>query len=873
MPDAQSIAIDQRATLLKELRDALEQATDSAARDSLQRAIEALEDAERRSTSPDPKGRIVGALQARGLTAPAPEGELRLTDNARVVLEKRYLIKDAHGELAETAEEMFHRVARAIAEVDLQYLPTSAAGVPDRGAGPEVGGGAGAVSEALVDATAAAFYGMMTRLEFLPNSPTMMNAGTGAGTLSACFVLPLEDSMEEIMQAATDIAMVQKFGGGTGVPLSMLRQKGAPISTTHGRACGPVAVLEHLSSVSTMITQGGKRDGANMAVMSVHHPDIEEFITCKRQEGRIANYNISVGATDQFLRAVRDGGQVDVIDPISGEVTGARDAGALFQQIVEGAWRNGEPGMVFLDTVNRAQPTPQLGDMAATNPCGEQPLLPYESCNLGSINLARMLRYAPEGAEIDWALLRETVQLGVHFLDNVIDANSYSVPNIERMTRLTRKIGLGVMGFADMLVRLGIAYDSEEGMETGRQVMGFIQDEADAASAGLAELRGAFPAFKGSRLDTPGARLMRNACRLTVAPTGTISMIAGCSSGIEPLFALAYRKHNILEGRTLYYVDEAFESVARGEGFYTDSLADSLSEGHSLQDADDVPAWVKRVFVTAPDIGPDSHVKMQAAFQERTDSAISKTINFPNEATLEDVRRAYVMAWELGCKGVTVYRAGSREKEVLTAGTAATGDAAADERGALLVPRQRPQMVRGVTERIRTGHGNMYVTINFDEEGKPFELFTALGKAGSSDSAQLEAISRLVSMALRAGVDPDAIVDQIRGITDNPVWDSGVLVRSAPDALALALARALGGSAPSPTVEQMPLFGREPAQEASPELLKGVASVTQERQAGLAAVADGNGVGGWGHCPECSGPLVSQEGCVLCRECGYNKCG
>ncbi|MBI4336451.1 MAG: vitamin B12-dependent ribonucleotide reductase [Chloroflexi bacterium] len=769
------------------------------------------------------------------------------SENALVVLEKRYLLP------GERPEKMLRRVAHAIAEADHLYDP-----------------------KANVAATEAAFYQAMARLEFLPNSPTLMNAGTGAGTLSACFVLGLEDSMEAIMETAKQAAMVQKYGGGTGFSLSLIRPKGAPIATTHGKACGPIAVLRHLSSVSTLVTQGGKRDGANMAVMDIRHPDILEFITAKEQEGQVHNFNISVGVDDAFMQAVERGEDYDLLDPRTGKPVGRLNAREVFERVVAGAWRNGEPGMVFLDTVNRDNPTPHLGRITATNPCGEQPLLPYESCNLGSINLARMVREDGDGFEIDWEKLRQTVHLAAHFLDNVIDANRYSVPEIERITKATRKIGLGVMGFADMLVRLGIPYDSEEGLETGRQVMRFIRQEADVKSIELARTRGVFPAFKGSRYDQPGMPQVRNACRMTVAPTGTISMIAGCSSGIEPLFALAFRKHNILEGQTLYYVDAAFEAVSHHEGCYSEALMEYLADGKSLQKREDVPAWVRRTFVTAPDIAPEWHVRMQAAFQESTDAAISKTINFPNQATQEDVRKTYLLAWKLGCKGITVYRAGSREKEVLTAGTkegAKTGAPAPD----ILVPRERPQTVRGVTERVRTGHGNMYVTVNFDDEGRPFEVFTVLGKAGGDESAHLEAVARLVSMALRAGVAPESVIEQLRGITcPHPAWEAGVLVSSAADALAIALSRAIGREGGRPVATQPPLIAREAFTGGERQPL--AAAVGKAEPPGLPQGASayrgsGDGHPNWGRCPECSGVLVFQEGCLMCHECGYNKCG
>ena len=672
-------------------------------------------------------------------TAPNPaaasEQTVDLSDNALVVLEKRYLRKDGDGNIVETPEQMLRRVARAIAQAETIYGTRSdAAHWEDE------------------------FYDVMARLDFVPNSPTLMNAGiglqdgTGTGTLSACFVMGLEDTMDGIMTTAKEMAMVQKFGGGTGFALSPIRPKGSGISTTHGQACGPISVLRHLSSVSKLVTQGGKRDGANMAVMDVHHPDILEFIDCKEIEGEIHNFNISVGASHEFMEAVRDGtdyplrAQENPSVPDSPIVEKGRlDAREVFAKIIHGAWRNGEPGMIFLDWVNHKNPTPHIGRMTATNPCGEQPLLPYESCNLGSINLASFVAEGAEGTEVDYDRLGGVVRTTTRFLDNVIDANSYSVDKIEEMTRMTRKIGLGVMGFADMLIKMRVPYDSEEGLALGRDVMRFIRDEADAMSEELTERRGVFPGFEGSIYDAPGQPKMRNACRLTVAPTGTISMIAGCSSGIEPLFALSYHKHNILGGESLVYVDEQFEEAAREGGFYTDDLMEYLASGGSLQERDDVPDWAKQLFVTAADISPEMHVRMQGAFQESVDAAISKTINFPNSATENDVERAYMLAWKLGCKGITVYRAGSREAEVLTAGqeqeSSDTADSEAEQPDAgrgMLVERQRPSRIKGVTERVRTGHGNMFVTINYDEDADPFEVFIAVGKAGGCDSAQLE---------------------------------------------------------------------------------------------------------------------------------------
>ena len=782
----------------------------------------------------------------------AANGHVEISDNARVVLEKRYLRKDDDGNPIETPEEMFRRVAHAIAQAETLN---------------------GTESDA--ELWEGKFYEVMSTLEYLPNSPTLMNAGIqqpdgeGTGTLSACFVMGLEDTMEGIMTTAKEMAMVQKFGGGTGFALSPIRPKGSSVTTTHGKACGPVAVLRHLSSVSTLVTQGGKRDGANMAVMDVHHPDILEFIDCKRVEGEIHNFNISVGASHEFMQAVKDGtdyalrAKEDPRDPDSPVVeVGRLDARQVFDKIIAGAWRNGEPGLIFLDWVNDKNPTPDLGRMTATNPCGEQPLLPYESCNLGSINLAKFLREEDGGLTVDYDRLKDVVRTTTRFLDNVIDVNSYSVEKIKEMTFATRKTGLGVMGFADMLARLRIAYDSEDGLELGRSIMRFIRDEADKMSEELAEERGVFPAFEGSIYDAPGQPKMRNACRLTVAPTGTISMIAGCSSGIEPLFALSYHKHNILGGESLMYVDQGFEEAAREGGFYSEELMNYLADGGSLQERDDVPEWAREVFVTSADISPEMHVKMQAVFQESVNAAISKTINFPNSATEDDVRRAYELSWELACKGITVYRAGSREAEVLTAGEAKDKTAAPESPADLgvLVERERPAAIRGITERVRTAHGNMFVTVNYDNEGRPFEVFAILGKAGSTESAALEAISRLTTMALRAGVDPNKIIEHLKGITDEPVWDAGRLVRSAPDAVALVLGRHLSLEG-TPSVEDV--AASEGKSTAQLELL---AAPAQENGNGHSSVSSVR-------CPECSvGTLVHQEGCLRCPECGYNKC-
>lgn len=771
-----------------------------------------------------------------------------LTENAQIVLKKRYLRKNALGEIVETPEEMFLRVAGAVA------APEYESGGADDGRKWK-----------------RKFYEVMASLRFLPNSPTLMNAGIlradglGTGTLSACFVMGLEDHMDGIMTTAKETAMVQKYGGGTGFALSTIRPKGSTIQTTHGQACGPIEVLRHLSSVSMLVTQGGKRDGANMAVMDVHHPDILEFIDCKAEEGKIHNFNISVGVSHEFMEAVKKGttyplrfhqDPADLSSPVV-EV-GTLDAQGVFEKIVQGAWRNGEPGMVFLDWVNHRNPTPHVGRITATNPCGEQPLLPYESCNLGSINLNKFVVEIDGNPTVDYATLREVVHTATRFLDNVIDVNSYSVDKIEGMTKATRKIGLGVMGFADLLTRLRIPYDSEQGLDLGREIMQFIRSESDRMSMQLAEERGNFPAYEGSVYDTPDGPPMRNACRLTVAPTGTISMIAGCSSGVEPLFALCYHKHNILGGESLLYVDSNFEKAAKAGGFYSEDLMKYLADGGSLQEREDVPAWAKRTFVVAGDISPEMHVRMQAAFQESVDSAISKTINFPNDATEAEVREAYMLAWELGCKGITVYRSGSRTAEVLTAGAESEEGASNGHSSPFLVERQRPTVVQGVTERVRTGQGNLFVTVNFDDDSRPFEVFGTLGKAGSTDSASLEAITRLASLGLRTGIDPEQVVEQLEGITDEPVWSDGRQIRSVPDAISRVLQKHMKGRSAA-AVEghdasaQIGLFPSTQAETGPP-------------QGGKDRPLTGK------RCPECSAYLIAQESCLNCPDCGYSKC-
>ena len=780
--------------------------------------------------------RISTALEAAGIAQQTNERSTELTANANVVLERRYLSKDREGNIIEDSVGMFRRVAKNLSQADKNY----------------------GASEKQRKATEDKFFMAMHRLELLPNSPTLMNAGRELQQLSACFVLPIDDALDSIFDKVKQTALIHKSGGGTGFSFSRLRPEGDVVGSTGGIASGPVSFIRAFDAATDVVKQGGTRRGANMGILNVNHPDVEKFIKAKEDGKNLTNFNISVAVNKDFMERVKANQEFDLINPRNGKITGQLNAKVLFETITNMAWKTGDPGLIFLDVINRDNPNPQLGEIESTNPCGEQPLLPHESCNLASINVARMVTIADGDTVMNWERLDETVDIAVHMLDNVIDMNNYPIPEIAEMSRKTRRIGLGVMGLSDLLIEMGLRYDSEEALDMTRELMQHILERTHHASSELASARGPFPAWEGSIYNRPGeeggVRPMRNSAPTTIAPTGTISIIAGASSGVEPLFALSYVR-NVMDNTKLVEGNPYFEAVARQEGFYTEELMEELARTGSLEHLD-IPEWVKDVFRVSHDIPPEWHVKMQGAVQEYVDNSVSKTINFPNDASVEDIAGAYMMAYELGCKGITVYRDGSKEGQVLS-----TGETGQTETGDsdVLTPRKRPQSIRGVTERVRTGHGNMYVTINFDEADTPFELFGNLGKAGGCDSAQLEAISRLVSLALRSGIEAATVIEQLRGITCCPAWDEGTLVRSGPDAVALALERHTAGT-PS----------REETGASSEMQLKFTPQIA----------TNGNGNGN-GHvkeilnarkCPECNTPVIFEEGCMKCVACGWNKC-
>lgn len=814
---------------------------------------------------------------------------LDLSDNAITVLERRYLVKDDDGHPTEGPEELFSRVAATIAAPDAKY----------------------GLGKAAVGELTEAFYELMAKRVWMPNSPTLMNAGRPLGQLSACFVLPVEDALSNgesgIYDTLRHMALVHQSGGGTGFGFSRLRPKNSVVRSTMGVASGPVSFMSLYDSSTEVVKQGGTRRGANMGILRVDHPDILEFITCKDDTTKITNFNISVAVTDAFMEAVERDEEYNLVDPRTKEVVESLNAREVFGKIIHGAWQTGEPGVFFVDKANRYNPVPHLGGYEATNPCGEQPLLPYDVCNLGSINVGLFVK----DGEVDWEGLRRNVHLCTHFLENVIDANKYPLPQITDLAHRIRRIGLGIMGWADLLVKVGIPYNSEEAVELGRKLMHFVDEEAKVESERLAVLRGVFPEWEKSiwgpdetcARDAQGNRIrpmrrLRNCNLTTVAPTGTISIIAGCSSGIEPLFAVAFMRNQA--GVLMPDVNEHFVEIAKREGWYSEELMQRIAESGHIH-FDEVPEDWQRVFVTAHDVTPEWHIRMQAAFQEHTDSAISKTCNFPKEATEDHVRQIYELAYSLDCKGVTVYRDGSREGQVLSTGTTAKqvahqkggGTASREETAELKstiaeleaelgrtkqtlyevesenlqrrARRSRPELLRGTTRRLETPMGNMYVTITEDEKGQPFEVFMSLGKAGGALMADVEAIGRLVSLALRSGIPLTTIYRQLRGISSDRIIGLGPnKVMSVPDAVGIALEKWMHDKQ---GVQQDLL--EQPSDAVAP------VTARTELSAGGEAVryhhVDHELLAG--ACPDCGSQLEFAEGCKKCHTCGFSECG
>lgn len=758
---------------------------------------------------------------------------MNLTDNARKILEKRYLIKK-DGIPIEKPEDMFQRVATFVAEVETSFNPK--------------------ISKTKLKKIEDKFYSLMTEFDFLPNSPTLMNAGRELGQLSACFVIPVTDSMEGIFTAVKDAALIHKSGGGTGFSFSRIRPKNSPVKSTGGVASGPVSFMKVFNSATEAIKQGGTRRGANMGILSVDHPDILEFITCKQNNNDLTNFNISVGLTKEFMEALENDDYYDL--KFNGVIYDRYKAKKVFDLIVEKAWSNGEPGIVFLDRLNADNPTPELGVIEATNPCGEQPLLGYEACNLGSINLENVYH----NGTINWDKLEDIIIWSMRFLDNVIEANKFPLEKIQEMVQGNRKVGLGVMGWANLLFKLQIPYNSQQAIDLAEKVMGFINSKAHAASASLAEERGSFPNIERSIYK---GKLMRNATSTTIAPTGTISMIAGTSSGIEPVFSIAYTK-NVLDGANLVEVNPVFEAYVKANFSIEESKAiiEKAAKAGSVEDIRELPEKIRKVFVTALEIEPEWHIKMQGAFQKYCDNAVSKTVNFPNEATKEDVKKVYMLAYNLGCKGVTVYRTGSREEEVLIKGSKGKCEPTAIK-VEKLYPRPRPKRTVGVTEQVSTGCGRMYITVNYDQEGL-IETFITTGSSGGC-SGFTEGVSRLISLALRANISPDAIIDQLTSVScptflRRKANNNNLIGKSCPDIIGRILTQEAEFIKDNKDVKTI-------INNTVSEL-----SATSEKLASIYGTLTEDELISLGICPDCKEKLTFAEGCLKCN-CGFSKCG
>jgi len=770
--------------------------------------------------------------------------KIDLSDNAVKVLERRYLKRDAEGVLLEKPGDMFIRVAGNIASAEKKYGKT----------------------EEEVKEIEKQFFDIMADLDFLPNSPTLMNAGKELQQLAACFVLPVGDSMNAIFEALKETALIQKSGGGVGYSFSNIRPKNDVVLSTKGVSSGPISFMTVFNAATDTIKQGGTRRGANMGILRVDHPDILDFITSKENNEKLTNFNISVGVTEKFMKAVENDDEYEIINPRTKEVVDRYRAKEVFGKIVEHAWKNGDPGIIFLDRLNKDNPTPNLGQIESTNPCGEQPLLPYEACNLGSINLAHMVKEEEGIKKVDYDRLKNITYMAVRFLDDVIDMSRYPLEKIGKMVHGNRKIGLGVMGYADLLIILGIPYDSEEALELAQKIMSFIQDESKNASRELAKEKGVFPNFKGSVYDSPDGYEIRNATTTTIAPTGTLSIIADCSSGVEPIFALSFVK-NVMDNDRLVEVNDYFEELANKEGFYSKELMEKIAEKGNLKDIEEVPSRYRRVFVTAHEISPVWHVRTQAAFQKFVDNAVSKTVNFSNDATVQDVENVYMLAYRLGCKGITIFRDKSRGTQVLEVKGKKKEEEGLKEvtvpkeikekkkdspevkeenevieenkeeiKDIKLKPRSRPEVTRGMTKKYKIGNcGKLYVTVNSDENGI-CEVFINTGEEGCT--ALTEAVGRLISVAIRSGIDIESVKKQVIGIRCiTCIADNDTHVLSCPDAMGKAIEFYMNGSN------------------------KFDLSKTSGPRSIMICPEDG-----------CGGIMEPEGGCYICRNCGYSKC-
>lgn len=804
------------------------------------------------------------------------EESLDLTQNCIRVLEARYLKKNETGQIIETPVGLFRRVAQTLVAPEHQY---------------------NTLSKEEIAELEEKFFDVMTTGKFMPNSPTLMNAGREMGMLSACFVLPVEDSVDGIFTSIKNTALIQKAGGGTGFDFSELRPSGDIVRTSGGTTSGPLSFLQVFSKATDAIQQGAFRRGANMGMMLITHPDIIEFINFKEDLTRLTNYNISVSMPDSVMRDIKENPRKIhmVVNPRNGKSAPLAKKGEpgkfwtlgeIFDLIIQRAWNTGEPGLIFIDRINRDNPTPHIGRMTATNPCGEQPLLPYEACNLGSINVGKFVQEDENGEKVfDWEEYKEVIELTTRFLDNVVDANKYPIPEITKMCHNNRKIGLGIMGFADVLFQLGISYNSDEGVTFGGKLMEFLQNESHNASEKLAEEKGVFPNWEGSTWDTKHHRKMRNACTTTVAPTGTISIIANCSGGIEPLFSLAFFR-NVLNGQRLVEVNEYFKQVAKEKGFYSDELMKELADKGTLTHLDVVPEEFKKVFVCAHDITPEWHIKQQATFQRHCDSSISKTTNFPESATEKEVRNIYEMAFDYELKGITVYRDGCRKNQPMALATtkdptdkkSADGNSATSSNVQKVNPITLPEIMSCLRIRQNTPFGNMHVKISIEPKtGIEREVFAQLGKGGDIANSDLEAVCRLLSLFLRSGGDLTQAMKQLNGIGSSltvPSRDGRVM--SLADGLAKAIKKYL---------KAKKVFGIRALLLGEVDLSKmdAIDSNNGESQTevspNVSMNSNGNGNGSSQatrgfklKCPECQNTLYFSEGCVKCLDCGFSQC-